>query len=81
MSDLINNWQENGEIVRKISEWEIIKGIRIIDPDGFDRMDPNLYEKYFTEDEFDRAILTCTIEMKSGQDIKPFFVIGESEDK
>ena len=36
-----------------IKEWEEIKRIRIVDPDGFDRIDKDLYNKQFTEKEFD----------------------------
>ena len=63
MSDL-NNWQVNGYFVRTIEQWSDIKGIRIIDPDGFDRTDPKLYEKLFTEEEFEKGLLNCTIEQK-----------------
>lgn len=44
-----------------IPEWEIITGISIIDPDGFDRKDPKLYERLFTREEFDKGLFRSTI--------------------
>lgn len=37
---------------KTINGWEEIFKITILDPDGFDRTDPKLYERLFTRDEF-----------------------------
>jgi hypothetical protein len=44
-----------------INEWEKIVGITIVDPDGFDRSNPNLYNELFTKEEFDDALMRCTV--------------------
>lgn len=44
-----------------IKEWEIITGIEVLDPDGFDRTDQKLYERLFTREEFDKGLLRSTI--------------------
>lgn len=44
-----------------LAEWSQLAGIRIIDPDGFDRTDPHLWERGFTLDEFERGIPHSTI--------------------
>lgn len=43
-----------------ISEWCELKEIVILDSDGFDRTDSKLYERRFSEREFDKAIGSCT---------------------
>lgn len=52
---------------KTIREWEIIKGIEILDADGFDRTDEKLYERLFTEKEFDKASIYCTIRQRRGE--------------
>lgn len=44
-----------------LNEWAAIDGIKILDPDGFDRTDPNLYIRLFTREEFNQGIIRCTI--------------------
>lgn len=46
---------------RTLKQWEYIKGINIIDYDGFDRKDEKLMERYFTEEEFDKGVVSCTL--------------------
>lgn len=46
-----------------IHEWEWITGITVLDPDGFDRKDPNLYERLFTHQEFKEGLIRSTIQM------------------
>jgi hypothetical protein len=46
-----------------IREWEKIKGVKILDPDGFDRKDPNLMERLFTEQEFNEGMMLSTVSM------------------
>ena len=60
----VSDWKPNDEFLYTIKQWEIIKGVRILDPDGFNRTDPKLYERFFSEKEFDEALLYCTIEIK-----------------
>lgn len=49
---------------KTIKEWEKEYDFRILDPDGFDRSDPNLYSKQFTREEFEKKAVSCTIEGK-----------------
>jgi hypothetical protein len=48
------------EIVRTLKEWEAIKGLSILDWNGFDRSDEDLFEKLFSEAEFDKGSFLCT---------------------
>jgi hypothetical protein len=56
--------------LKTISEWEKetcnIGGrkskVRILDPDGFDRRDPDLYKRLFTREEFEQGMIMSTIE-------------------
>lgn len=50
--------------MKTIKEWAELRGIKIIDPDGFDRNDPNLWDKKITEQEFYEKIMLCTIMIK-----------------
>ncbi len=47
--------------LRTINEWEKEFNVKILDPDGFDRMDKKLYERLFTKEQFNKALFTCTI--------------------
>ena len=53
------------EPLHTIREWEKIKDVKILDPDGFNRNDPNLMSRTFTEKEFDDGMMLSTIEMKA----------------
>jgi len=58
---------KNKDIVKKtITEWEKETGVKILDPDGFDRSNPNLYDLEFTKEEFIKGVLGSTIESKWG---------------
>lgn len=46
---------------KTIREWEQQYGIFILDLDGFDKTDPKLYERLFTQSEFEQAAAECTI--------------------
>ena len=48
-----------------IFEWEEITGIKILDPDGFNRKDPKLYSRLFTKEEFEKGVIFSTIEWKA----------------
>lgn len=45
------------EPLRTIEEWGAITGLRVVDPDGFDRTDPELWTRRFTEAEFQRGAM------------------------
>lgn len=47
-----------------IKEWSEIKGVVILDPDGFDRKDPDLMERTFTEQEFNEGMVGSTVAVK-----------------
>jgi uncharacterized phage protein (TIGR01671 family) len=55
--EVIGNPYDN----KTIGEWAKELGIKILDPDGFCRTDPNLMTKLITKKEFERGILECTI--------------------
>lgn len=57
----INKKGEWIEDLKTIQEWASLDGIEIIDPDGFDRRDPLLWEKKISLEEFQRGKLLCTI--------------------
>ena len=46
--------------LRTIADWSKVFGVEIIDPDGFDRIDPQLYSRLFTSEEFNRCRVNCT---------------------
>jgi len=50
-----------GEEKRTLNEWAAMDGINILDPDGFDRTDPHLFERLFTREEYNQGIVRCTI--------------------
>jgi hypothetical protein len=48
-------------MTKTLQEWADLDGVKILDPDGFDRTDPELWERQFTKEEFMRGIANCTI--------------------
>ena len=44
-----------------IQEWATLDGIKVLDPDGFDRKDPLLWERKISIDEYRRGLPLCTI--------------------
>lgn len=46
---------------RTIRQWERKTGVRILDPDGFDRRDPLLYRRPLTWEEFSAGLAGCTV--------------------
>jgi hypothetical protein len=42
----------NNPKAKTIERWSKIKKVTILDPDGFDRTDPNLFTNKYTEEEF-----------------------------
>ena len=53
------------EVRYTIHEWEVRKNVIIMDPDGFNRKDPDLMKRRFTEQEFDAALPLCTAMISS----------------
>lgn len=51
---------------RTIKQWCKFYGIIMADPDGFDRKDIHLFERYFTRAEFDEGLYKCSIWVKKG---------------
>jgi len=49
---------------KTIKQWQEEFGIIIHDPDGFDRSDPDLMNKKFTKEEFEKGAMLSTIEQK-----------------
>ena len=50
-----------GDQLHTIQEWAALDGIEIIDPDGFDRSDPLLWERKISLEEFKKGQFLCTI--------------------
>jgi hypothetical protein len=48
-------------MTKTLDEWAALDNIRIIDPDGFDRSDPDLMTKQFTKEEYKKGIFKCTL--------------------
>jgi hypothetical protein len=50
-----------------ISSWEKIFDIKILDPDGWDKTDPYLRKRYYTQEEFEIASCysTCEFDIES----------------
>ena len=55
---------------KTIEEWAVEYGIEVLDPDGFDRSDPDLMNKKFTRDEFLDGIIFCTIQFYKDSKLK-----------
>jgi hypothetical protein len=51
------------EETKTLEEWAKLDGITILDPDGFDRTDLDLWERKFTKAQYDKGICNCTISM------------------
>ena len=49
-------------LTKTLDEWATIHNIKIIDPDGFDRADPDLFKRQFSYSEFQKGIVNCTVE-------------------
>lgn len=47
---------------KNINEWAKEKGYLILDPDGFDRTDPEVMTRLRTKEEFEKGFLLCTIQ-------------------
>ncbi|MDQ0191166.1 hypothetical protein JI721_04070 [Alicyclobacillus cycloheptanicus] len=49
------------EVRKTIQAWEQEYGIVILDLDGFDTDDPQLYDRLFSRSEFETALASCTV--------------------
>lgn len=59
--------EEWEEVARKtLNEWAEEDGIVILDPDGFDRKDPELMTRLFTYEEYRKGLYPCTIAIVKG---------------
>lgn len=55
---------------KTIEKWEEEYNLTILDPDGFDRDNPNLYEKKMTRQEFEAGLFQSTIEFNQDHMMK-----------
>jgi len=46
---------------KTLEQWAVQKGIEILDPDGFNRTDLDLYTRKMTEEEFEERVVYSTI--------------------
>ena len=59
---LNKNVKERTQIgIKTLQSWAALDGIKIIDPDGFDRTDTYLFERLFTHEEYKAGIVKSTI--------------------
>lgn len=47
---------------KSIVDWARERGYIILDPDGFDRTNPNVMTDPITEEEFNKGFMLCTIQ-------------------
>lgn len=60
------NHEMNEKLERMpIKEWATEFGYELLDPDGFDRQSPDLFEKLYTEEEFRVGMTHCTVQRAS----------------
>lgn len=59
-----------------LSDWMILTGIEVWDPDGFDRTDPNVMSRGYTFKEFEQGSLRSTCMFHEGS-IKGMSLISE----
>lgn len=58
---------QDGQERRTIGEWnDIVPELNVIDPDGFDRSDPHLYERRFTRAEWETGAMRSTCRFGPG---------------
>lgn len=55
---------------KTIKEWEDYFNFLVLDPDGFDRTDPDLYKRKFKQRDFYERSLSCTISLKPDVETK-----------
>lgn len=75
--NIVTEKERMSEIKKTLKEWEEIKGLEIIDYDGFDRSDTKLFERLFTEKEFDKGSPICTQYIKANKNMD--YLVAEVE--
>jgi hypothetical protein len=59
------NPTEVGPDTKSLKQWiDYVReeeGIIVRDPDGFDRFDPEMFDLHYTEEEFRKGLMHCTI--------------------
>lgn len=55
--------------LKTLKEWEKTRNVKIMDYDGFDRTDRNLFEKLFTQEEFDDGAMRCTCQFSISEEL------------
>lgn len=51
---------------KTINDWSLEYRVHVLDPDGFDRRDPELHTRLFTKEEFERGMIRSTLEFLPG---------------
>ena len=58
---------QDGKERKTIGEWNAaVSSINVIDPDGFDRTDPLLYERRFTREEWEAGAMSSSCRFAAG---------------
>ena len=57
----LNDEGEEPLVLRTIEEWSNDWNVTVLDPDGFDRKNPDLYKYVFTEQQFLDGLVRSTI--------------------
>jgi hypothetical protein len=52
----------NKEELKSIVDWAKEDGLIILDPDGFDRSDPQVMSKLRSREEYEKGIMLCMID-------------------
>lgn len=50
-----------GDERKTLAGWGKEYGIRVVNPDGFDRKDPQLWTRLYTQAEWEEGYPTCTV--------------------
>lgn len=64
---------------KTLEQWAVQKGIEILDPDGFDRSDPDLYTEKMTEQKFNARVMLSTIVVTDWDKYQEF--VGELKEE
>lgn len=64
MTTGLAEWTEPGPGTQSLRDWAadwlINTGVRLLDPDGFDRRDEQMWERHYTKEEFERGLARST---------------------
>lgn len=64
---------------KTIKQWDEMSGQHILDPDGFDRTDPFLYERRFSKTEYIKGTMNSTIQINDREKNVLFFNLNNGE--